>query len=209
MNEEKWKKSQEIKFYIDLFSNSVLPDFQNFHRLCMNFDEFPTQNAKTGLRERIICCVTKCFYEYQSKADEIVDFSLSFSKQVHRKVPSMQYFTADVLQESFIVHIRKSAEHEWYFGVSKQSSCCFSLTEKHLSLLQNFLFSSTLQLCTTQLLTKYAILIVVLKFIYSEKAAKFCQIFTLLLSYVVPVKSKVKISQNLVAFSKYINFKIF
>ena len=24
MNEEKWKKSQEIKFYIDLFSNSVL-----------------------------------------------------------------------------------------------------------------------------------------------------------------------------------------
>jgi hypothetical protein len=23
MNEEKWKKSQEIKFYIDLFSNSV------------------------------------------------------------------------------------------------------------------------------------------------------------------------------------------
>ena len=33
-----------------------------------------------------------------------------------------------------------------------------------------------------------------LKFIYSEKAAKFCEIFTLLLSYVVPVKSKVKIS---------------
>ena len=44
-----------------------------------NVDEFPTQNAKTGFRERIIC-VTKCFYEYQSKADEIVDFSLSFSK---------------------------------------------------------------------------------------------------------------------------------
>ena len=38
-----------------------------------------------------------------------------------------------------------------------------------------------------------------LKFIYSEKAKKFCEIFTLLLSYVVPVKSKVKIfwsSQN-------------
>ena len=35
-----------------------------------------------------------------------------------------------------------------------------------------------------------------LKFIYSEKATKFCEIFTLLLSYVVPVKSKVKISQN-------------
>ena len=34
------------------------------------------------------------------------------------------------------------------------------------------------------------------KLIYSEKATKFCEIFTLLLSYVVPVKSKVKISQN-------------
>ena len=45
-----------------------------------------------------------------------------------------------------------------------------------------------------------------LKFIYSEKATKFCEIFTLLLSYVVPVKSKVKISQNLVAFSEYMNF---
>ena len=36
-----------------------------------------------------------------------------------------------------------------------------------------------------------------LKFIYSEKAAKFRKIFPLLLSYVVPVKSKGKISQNL------------
>ena len=35
-----------------------------------------------------------------------------------------------------------------------------------------------------------------LNFIYSEKATKFCEIFTLLLSYVVPVKSKVKISQK-------------
>ena len=46
----------------------------------------------------------------------------------------------------------------------------------------------------------------VLKFIYSEKATKFFKIFSLLLSYVVPFKSKVKISQNLVAFSKYMNF---
>ena len=43
--------------------------------------------------------------------------------------------------------------------------------------------------------------LLILKFIYSEKATKFCEIFTLLLSYVVPVKSKVKISQNFVAFS--------
>ena len=42
------------------------------------------------------------------------------------------------------------------------------------------------------------------KFIYSEKATKFCEMFTLLLFYVVPVKSKVTISQNFVAFSEYI-----
>ena len=45
-----------------------------------------------------------------------------------------------------------------------------------------------------------------LKFIYSEKATKFCQISTVDLFYVVPVKSKVKISQNFVAFSEYMNF---
>ena len=47
-----------------------------------------------------------------------------------------------------------------------------------------------------------------IKFIYSEKATKFCDIFTLLLSYVVPVKSKGEISQNFVAFSEYMNFII-
>ena len=41
----------------------------------------------------------------------------------------------------------------------------------------------------------------VLQFIYSEKATKFCEILTLLLSYAQTVKSKVKISQNFVAFS--------
>ena len=44
------------------------------------------------------------------------------------------------------------------------------------------------------------------KFIYSEKATKFSKIFTLLLSYVVPIKSKVKISKKkFLAFSEYIN----
>ena len=46
----------------------------------------------------------------------------------------------------------------------------------------------------------------IVNFIYSEKATKFCEISTLLLSYVVPVKSKVEISQNSVAFSEYMNF---
>ena len=45
-----------------------------------------------------------------------------------------------------------------------------------------------------------------LKFNHSEKTTKFCKIFILLLSYVVTVKSKVKILQNFVAFSEYMNF---
>ena len=48
-------------------------------------------------------------------------------------------------------------------------------------------------------------ILVLIKFIYSEKATKSCKIFTLDLSYVVPVKSKVKISQNILAFSEYVN----
>ena len=46
-----------------------------------------------------------------------------------------------------------------------------------------------------------------LKFIYPEKATKFCEISTVDLSYVLPVKSMVEISQNYVAFSEYMNFK--
>ena len=45
-----------------------------------------------------------------------------------------------------------------------------------------------------------------IKFIYFEKATKFCEIFNLLLSYVAQVKSKVKISKSIVAFSEYMNF---
>ena len=43
--------------------------------------------------------------------------------------------------------------------------------------------------------------------IYSEKATKFWEISTIILSYVVPVRSKVEILQNFVAFSEYMNFK--
>ena len=45
-----------------------------------------------------------------------------------------------------------------------------------------------------------------IKFIYSEKATIFFEIFTLLLSVCTVDKSKVKISQNFVSFSEYTNF---
>jgi hypothetical protein len=48
-----------------------------------------------------------------------------------------------------------------------------------------------------------------IKFIYSEKATKFCEISTLLLSYEVPVKNKVEVLQNFVAFTEYMNFTRF
>ena len=41
---------------------------------------------------------------------------------------------------------------------------------------------------------------------YSEKATKFCEISTLLLSVCTVDKSKKEISQNFVAFSEYTNF---
>ena len=47
-----------------------------------------------------------------------------------------------------------------------------------------------------------------LKFIYSENVTKFCEIFTLVLTTVHTVKSKVKFSQNFVTFSEYMNFKV-
>ena len=48
-----------------------------------------------------------------------------------------------------------------------------------------------------------------LKFIHSEKDTKFGEISTVYLSYVVPVKSAMEISQNFVAFSENMNFKGF
>ena len=51
---------------------------------------------------------------------------------------------------------------------------------------------------------------IILKFIYGEKATKFCENSTNscnYLSYVLPVKLLVEISPNFVAFSEYMNFK--
>ena len=73
------------------------------------------------------------------------------------------------------------------------------------SVLQQHEHDSTIYLyCKTNTPTKKSVASI--KFIYSEKATKFWEISTLLLSYVRPVKSKVDISQNFVAFSVSMNF---
>ena len=46
------------------------------------------------------------------------------------------------------------------------------------------------------------------KFIYSEKATKFCEISTVDLTITTYDKSTVEISQKFVAFSEYMNFNI-
>ena len=53
---------------------------------------------------------------------------------------------------------------------------------------------------------KLGVILILLMFIYFEKATIFCEIITIDLSYVVLVKSRVEILQNFVAFSKYMNF---
>ena len=53
---------------------------------------------------------------------------------------------------------------------------------------------------------QYSSKIVNLNFMYSEKATKFWKIFTLLLTGTIEDNSKVKISQNFLAFSEYLNF---
>ena len=57
-----------------------------------------------------------------------------------------------------------------------------------------------------QVFNSLKIFLKMLKFIHSEKARKFCEIFPLLLTTVHKVKSKGKISQNFVAFLEYMNF---
>ena len=47
----------------------------------------------------------------------------------------------------------------------------------------------------------------IVKFIYSEKATKFCEISTVDLIGTTEEKSTVEISQHFVAFSEYMNFK--
>ena len=65
----------------------------------------------------------------------------------------------------------------------------------------------SLHIFTKPILAQNRIALMMLKFVYSEKATKFCEISTLLLSMVHTDKSKVEISQKFVAFSEYMNFK--
>ena len=63
--------------------------------------------------------------------------------------------------------------------------------------------SDKIQNISIQFLTH--LIMTLVKFIYSEKATKFCEISTLILSVCTVDKSKVEILQKFVAFSEYRN----
>ena len=73
------------------------------------------------------------------------------------------------------------------FGTEKNWHYIFLILGLHYILLENYLKGE----------------VIFIKFIYSEKATKFCEIFPLFLTTVHTVKSKGKIAQSLVAFSEY------
>ena len=73
-----------------------------------------------------------------------------------------------------------------------------------MTFLQNFFLFAAFQFYVY--ISNKIFRIISLKIIFSEKATNFCEISTLVLSYVVTVKSPVEISQNFVAFSEYMNF---
>ena len=52
----------------------------------------------------------------------------------------------------------------------------------------------------------HRVILALVKFVYSEKTTKFCEISNLLLYTVHTDKSKVEVLQNFVAFSEYMNF---
>ena len=89
---------------------------------------------------------------------------------------------------------------------SQLKSACKSVqelkdaSEKHASV------KDKLQVSFDCVILRYEIdtLFLQLKLIYSENATKVCEISTVDLSYVVPVKSTMEISQNFVAFSEYL-----
>ena len=92
------------------------------------------------------------------------------------------------------------------FSLSRLKWNCVNLTQT-FDFLRNYLnhwrLTLLILLCAITSLDEIR---AYLKFVYSEKATKFCEIFTLLLSTVHTDKSKVEILQNFVTFSEYLNF---
>ena len=82
---------------------------------------------------------------------------------------------------------------------------CFNQSQHRL--IQNSVLIVRKNMQKVEISISIALRQTVVKFVYSEKATKFCEIFPLLLTVCTAVKSKGKILQIFVAFLKYMNFK--
>ena len=98
----------------------------------------------------------------------------------------------------------------WLFKRAKDSR----FFDTNIAIYHGFLFFIILHMCRICWILKAKIKAINsinvhtdLSYTWSLEATKFCEISTLLLSYVVPVKSKVEISQKFWAFSEYMNFR--
>ena len=125
----------------------------------------------------------------------IITIAVVFSKgSGNPGISFLQFEASDLLIRWF---------HQYFYTTNLRSRTLLSTFTVHK------IYKQTYTLFSVHYLRMYVIFclkIKVIKFIYSEKATKFCEISTLLLSYVVLVKREVEISQNFVAFSEYMNF---
>ena len=74
--------------------------------------------------------------------------------------------------------------------------------------ISTLILAGNLNLCLSYLSYYNCTLKYSLKFIYSDKATKICEIYTVDSTITTYDKSSVEISQKFVAFSEYINFKV-
>ena len=98
--------------------------------------------------------------------------------------------TCNISRFLFVAHSSKNTKESWWDLYPKWELI------RCVVMCMNFLSFMSWECCKS------------IKVQCSEKATTFCEISTLLLSYVVRVKSKVMTLQSFVAFSEYMNFRI-
>ena len=117
---------------------------------------------------------------------------------------SVWNFVTNSKATSYIEFCRQNSNLYISQSVLSVISIKFLIRSKWIEL--NLFTPQDLYYISTKFATKQIYIPRFVNFIYSEKATKFCEISTVDLSYVMPVKSSVEISQNFVAFSEYMNF---
>ena len=144
------------------------------------------------LNETIECHVFNCIPVVFSSPVTWIGQALL---RVYNEPNSFMEIDESVLIFPLNMHEAKIAQrkHTYYL----HTLFCKYVVSYHLVVLQNFFMNwKSLSLFLTEL-ECHAPCQLIVKFIYSEKVTKFCEIFTIDLSHVVPVKYAVEISHIL------------